>query len=227
MKVLLIDDDIELGQVLTPALRKHEIVLVQAETPHKGLQMLADGGADVMLLDMILPGTDGMAVCEHIRQSTGALRNLPIIGLSARADLTDRIVGLERGLDDYIAKPFDIRELIARVRAMTRRPGRSQAAKAPTGVVLDELCMVARLGEFSINLTGMEAQILKALEEARGHVLSRLQILERLRRPEHADPALIDTVIYRLRRKFRRSGFTGDFIVTERGRGYRLVGDSA
>jgi len=208
---------------MKPVLEKYGISLTQAETPQKGLEMLASCGPDVVLLDMMLPEMDGMTVCHEIRSSDFPRRDIPIIALSARAELTDRIVGLESGVDDYIAKPVELRELVARIRAVKRWPAPAGKPELPAAVVIDETRMVASHDRFTVDLTGLEIQILKALSDARGNVLSRLQILERIRHSEHSDPAIIDTIVYRLRRKFRLAGSPDDLILTVRGRGYRLV----
>ena len=223
----MIDDDVELGKVMRPMLDKYQISLVQAETPQKGLEILANFDPDVVLLDMMFPETDGMMVCHEIRSTDFPWRDIPIIALSARAELTDRIVSLESGVDDYIVKPFELRELIARIRAVKRWQVPIAKPEQGIAVVVDETRMAAKIGRFTVDLTDMEMQILKALADAKGNVLSRLQILERIRRSECSNPAIIDTAVYRLRRKFRLAGAKDDLILTVRGRGYRLFNGRA
>src|SRR6478609_5018278 len=117
IRALLIDDDHDLARLLDEYLTSHEVTLVHAEDGPKGLERLAHEGYDVVLLDVMLPGMDGFEVCKRIR----AAHDVPVVMLTARGDDADRIVGLELGADDYVPKPFNPRELLARVRAVLRR----------------------------------------------------------------------------------------------------------
>ncbi|MCU0910912.1 MAG: response regulator transcription factor [Rhodobacteraceae bacterium] len=228
----MIDDDTELAEVLKPVLKEYGIDLASAESPDEGFAMLRDEVPDVVLLDMMLPGMDGLSVCHAIRLSEGPVRDVPIVVLSARAGLTDRVVGLESGVDDYIAKPVEPRELVARLRAVSRSlspavpsAGRAAAAitpPAPQVLDLDEARLEATFAGVRVQLTDLEMQVLVALKSAGGAVLSRAEILDRIRHSPQSDPTGIDTVIFRVRQKFRNGGVTGDFIETVRGAGYSI-----
>jgi DNA-binding response OmpR family regulator len=231
LKVLMIDDDVELAEVLKPVLKEYGIDLTSACSPDEGFELLRHEVPDVVLLDMMLPGMDGLSVCHAIRLSKGPVRDVPIVVLSARAGLTDRVVGLESSVDDYIAKPVEPRELVARLRAVSRslspavQPGGRLAPSAPPvpqTLELDEARLEATFGGVRVQLTDLEMQILVALRSAGGAVLSRAEILERIRHSPQSDPTGIDTVIFRVRQKFRNGGATGDFIDTVRGAGYSI-----
>ena len=130
-RLLLIDDDEQLGPPLAAYFRRFDFVLEQAALPSKGLQMLATGGFDAVILDVMLPEMDGFAVCRAIRRDS----LIPIVMLTARGDVMDRVVGLELGADDYLPKPFEPRELLARIQTVLRRTAPSAAPAVPAGVL--------------------------------------------------------------------------------------------
>ncbi len=224
MRVLMIDDDLELGQALKPMLRKYGIALEQAETPCYGMQILRNDCPDVLLLDMILPEKDGMEVCRDIRASDDSLSRLPIIAFSVRSELMDRVVGLEGGVDDYIAKPCEIRELVARLRAISRLAGLRAPADAPRLEFLElhPARFEASFAGARIAVTELEMSLLACLDDQRGQVLSRRLILGGIGHDPDGDPSLIDTLVYRIRQKFRATGIPRDLIQTVWGEGYRL-----
>lgn len=226
----MIDDDLDLGETITPMLELYGITLTQAATPQDGLARLRQDRPDVLLLDMMLPGTDGMDVCRQIRAAPDLFGTPPIVVLSARAELTDRVVGLEAGVDDYIAKPFELRELVARLRAITRarqRPALFSAAPGTAslpqdGLVLDRTRLEATFNGVRVAVTDLELHLLGALQAARGEVLSRTALLSHLGHSPDSDPALVDTLVYRIRQRFRADGGATDVIITVRGQGYRV-----
>jgi OmpR family response regulator RpaB len=221
-RILLIDDDAYLGPPLAIYFQRFDLVLEQALTPGDGLQRLARGGFDAVILDVMLPETDGFELCREIRKGS----DIPIVMLTARGDLTDRIVGLELGADDYLPKPFEPRELVARVQTVLRR--RPAAARAPAqpevlafeGLVIDPVRReVLRLGE-PVSLTGTEFELLHLLARDAGRVLSRDDILNHLRGHE-ADllTRAVDILVSRLRGKLEPL----DAIKTLRHVGYSLA----
>ncbi len=222
-KVLLIDDDEHLGPPLAQYFERFGLRLVQALTPGEGLARLGAGGIDAVILDVMLPEMDGFELCRSIRRSS----DLPILMLTARGELTDRVVGLELGADDYLPKPFEPRELVARVQTILRRrvavpepnplPG---PALRFDGLTLDPATRsVQRLGE-TVALTSTEFDLLHLLARAPGQVFSRDDILAALRGHE-ADlyTRAVDIVVSRLRKKLEPL----DAIKTLRHAGYTLA----
>lgn len=237
MRVLILDDDQELGPLMQPALAKYGIELHLAFTPAEAFAQLEQQRFDALVLDMMLPEQDGMSVCREIRHSGRPYSDIPIVAQTARADLTDRIVALESGFDDFVAKPVEMRELVARIGAVTRRDrgDRGDGAAAenpnpkpdtpPAGFSLSEANLSASYRGLTINVTTLELQVLQALDTARGRFLNRGEILDRIGYAAQTDPSIVDTVIYRVRHKFRLQGLTDDFIKTLRGQGYSLKVD--
>ena len=228
----MIDDDEDLGETITPLLERYGITLLQSATPQAGLARLRADRPDAVVLDMMLPEMDGMEVCRLIRAAPEVYGNPPIVALSARAELTDRVVGLEAGVDDYIAKPFELRELVARLRAITRSQGRAGLVPRPVAppdtrealaLVLDAGRLEALQGSVRVSLTQLELHLLQALQSAGGQVLSRAALLPLIGHGPDSDPALIDTLVYRIRQRFRAAGGRPDVIVTARGQGYALL----
>ncbi|MFT3720472.1 response regulator transcription factor [Pseudorhodoferax sp.] len=221
-RILLIDDDAQLGPPLAAYFARFELVLEQALHPEQGLALLRAGGFDAAILDVMLPGMDGFALCRAIRQES----DIPILMLTARGELTDRVVGLELGADDYIPKPFEPRELVARVQTVLRR--RVVRAAAPAeggrlrfdGLELDPVTRrVWRHGE-AVELTGTEFELLQLLAREPGRVWSRDDILNQLRGHEaELYTRAVDIVVSRLRRKLEPL----EAIKTLRNAGYALA----
>ena len=225
-RILLIDDDAQLGAPLATYFQRFELQLTQAATPSEGLARLRDGGFDAVILDVMLPEMDGFEVCRAIRRE----RDVPIVMLTARGDVMDRVVGLELGADDYLPKPFEPRELVARLQTVLRRvkpSGRgnpSATSEAPTlsfdGLSIDTARRsVLRLGT-EVELTGTEYELLLLLAREPGRVFSRDDILNQLRGHE-ADlyTRAVDIVVSRLRKKLEPL----DCIKTLRNAGYALA----
>nr|WP_254899024.1 response regulator transcription factor [Thalassococcus arenae] len=231
---MMLDDDEELGALMQPVLAKYGMELTLAFTPSQAFDMLGAEGFDVMLLDMMLPELDGMSVCRSIRSSGKSFAEIPIVALTARAELTDRIVALESGIDDFVAKPVEMRELVARIGAVVRRkrdagntsPAQAESQSA-TELHLSPGHMSAVYGPYAVNLTELELRILQCLKEAEGAIMSRVEILERIGHHTQSDPAMVDTIIYRIRQKFREQGLKFDFIKTLRGQGYCIKTEQA
>ncbi|MDE2369727.1 MAG: response regulator transcription factor [Burkholderiales bacterium] len=223
-RLLLIDDDERLGPPLAAYFRRHDYELQQATRPSAGLALLEAGGFDAVILDVMLPEMDGFEVCRTLRRTS----QLPIVMLTARGDVMDRVVGLELGADDYLPKPFEPRELLARVQTVLRRTAAQPAAAPPprlryAGLEIDlGARSVQRQGEL-LELTGTEFELLALLASRPNQVFSRDEILNRLR--GHAAPDIhsraVDILVSRLRRKLEPL----DPIRTLRNAGYVFAGE--
>jgi len=237
-RVLIVDDDQGLRTVLAAALGDEGFTVGQAGDGLAGLRAFESEGADLMILDILMPEMDGLEVCRRIRRKS----TVPIILLSSRGDEVDRVTGLETGADDYVTKPFSTRELVARIRAVERRVTAAPAAAAgpapapaPTlaGAVGGDVLEVGRLrldpGRFEakwqgkpITLTRSEFQILGALARHRGTVLAREQLLDLARGDDAVvTDRTVDTFVKRLRKKIRDVDADFDEIETVFGVGYR------
>jgi DNA-binding response OmpR family regulator len=223
-KVLLIDDDRKHSDLMQAYFKRFGINLVCAYDAEQGFKKLAREEPDLLLLDVMLPGKDGFEICREVRKTS----NIPIIMLTARGDVIDRVSGLELGADDYIGKPFEPRELVARVQATLRR---SELA-GPTvgqlnfeGLSIDTEARSVRVDDKPVELTSMEYELLLILARRQGRKLSRDDILSELR---GIDAAIltrsVDIMISRLRQKLGDSVKPPRFIQTIWGRGYSFVG---
>jgi DNA-binding response OmpR family regulator len=225
LRALLIDDDARLAELVGTYLGSHDVTVVHAIDGGRGLAALEGGGFDLVLLDVMMPGLDGLEVCRRIR----ARSNLPVLMLTARGDETDRVVGLELGADDYIAKPFSPRELLARIRAVLRR-SQPEAAAEQLGagdLVLDVTGRGARLGGKPVELTGLEFDLLVALARRAGRVVPRDVLMELAGRGDvSVSDRTIDVHISHLRAKLGDDPRSPKIIKTVRGVGYILVKDS-
>ena len=226
---LLVDDDARLARLVTEYLGKHEIDVTVAADGERGLAALRRGRFDVVVLDVMLPGADGFEICRRIRASP-ELAPLPIVMLTARGDDVDKIVGLELGADDYLAKPFNPRELLARIRAVLRRAGTSSAPRHPpfrTGALeIDFDAREATVAGRRVSLTHYEFELLATLARAAGRVLSREQLLDRLKGQDYeAFDRSIDVHVSNLRAKLEPDPKAPRYVKTVRGIGYVLVRD--
>jgi two-component system OmpR family response regulator len=228
-RLLMIDDDEHLGPPLAAYFMRHGIELVHATRPSTGLQRLRAGGIDAVILDVMLPEMDGFEVCRTVRRLPGDAGAVPILMLTARGEVMDRIVGLELGADDYLPKPFEPRELLARLQTILRRtrPVPSMAADGDRQLRFDGLEIdldrrsVLRDGQ-GVDLTGTEFELLAMLAATPAKVFSRDEILERLRgrSAEDIHSRAVDILVSRLRRKLEPL----DCIRTLRNAGYLFVG---
>jgi two-component system response regulator CpxR len=226
-RVLIIDDDKKLCRLLGDYLSPMGYEVRFAHDGAEGLAAAQAGGADVVILDVMLPGLDGFEVLRRLR----AVSATPVLMLTARGEETDRVVGLEMGADDYLPKPFSTRELLARLRAITRRfvaaaqPAAVAAAVVSEGgLALDPGARSARLDGRDVELTTVEFDLLLALVESAGRVLTRDQLLERAAgRDYDAFDRSIDVHISALRRKLGDDPRKPRFIRTLRGAGYQFL----
>ncbi|MDN8613107.1 response regulator transcription factor [Variovorax ginsengisoli] len=222
MRILLIDDDEHLGAPLASYFARFDFVLDSASRPSEGLAKLRAGHYDAAILDVMLPEMDGFALCREIRRES----DIPIVMLTARGDVMDRVVGLEIGADDYLPKPFEPRELVARVQTILRRrravapPAAAPQQRLFEGLAIDlDKREVLRHGE-RIELTGTEFELLALLADPPGRVWSRDEILNRLRGHEaELYTRAVDIVVSRLRKKLEPL----DCIKTLRNAGYALA----
>ena len=221
-RVLLIDDDARLPELLASYLGQNGVSLTAAPDGPRGLQALEQGAYDAVLLDVMMPGMDGLEVCRRIR----ARSNVPVIMLTARGDETDRVVGLELGADDYVAKPFSPRELLARLKAVLRRsrPDVLSEELAAGEVKVDIGARIVNVKGAPVDLTGIEFDILVALMRRAGRVVPRDALLSEAGRSDVVvGERTVDVHISHLRQKL------GDdpprLIKTVRGVGYVLAKD--
>ena len=221
MRVLLIDDDARLAGLLDENLRPQGVALVHAGGGQAGLAALAGGGFDAILLDVMMPGMDGLAVLRTLRD---AGHRVPVIMLTARGDEADRVVGLELGADDYVAKPFSPRELLARLRAVLRRAQPDAVAEklSSAGITVDTGSREAWIDGKPVELTGLEIDLLVALLRRAGRVVPRGALLGLAGRGDvTVGERAVDVHISRLRKKLGDDPPTR--IRTVRGVGYVLA----
>lgn len=224
-KILLIDDDEKLGGLLGNYFDRFDMELVAATHPDDGLAKLKSEQPDLVILDVMLPGQDGFEVCRTIRKTSA----VPIVMLTARGEVTDRIVGLELGADDYLPKPFEPRELVARIQNVLRRGGSRSDVDGVlryAGLVVNPDKRSAVLDGETLDLTTMEFQLLSLLAANPGKVYSRDDILNELR---GIDAQLfsrsVDILVSRLRNKLKDTAKQPRFIKTVWGAGYTFVGE--
>ena len=221
-RILLIDDDEQLGPPLATYFRRFELALTQALRPSQGLALLRGpgryGGFDAAILDVMLPEMDGFELCRTIRKES----DIPIVMLTARGDVMDRVVGLELGADDYLPKPFEPRELVARIQTVLRRkkPTGTSGTLQFDGLLIDPTTRAAfRQGE-PLELTSTEFDLLLLLAREPGKVFTRDDILNHLRgREAELYTRAVDIVVSRLRKKLEPL----DAIKTLRNAGYALA----
>ena len=222
MRVLCIDDDHRLFELLASYFAPNGGTLVHAADGAKGLAALDRAVFDAVLLDVMMPGMDGLEVCRRIRQT----RQVPVIMLTARGDEADRVVGLELGADDYVPKPFSPRELLARLRAVLRR-SQPQAVESEIiigGVVIDVGARRVRVGGEPADLTGLEFDILLALARRPGRVVPRETLLaEAGRNDTTVNDRTVDVHVSHLRKKLGDDPKSPRLIKTVRGVGYVMT----
>ena len=216
--ILVVDDEDVLQDVLGSLLRKEGHTPIAARTGEDALTILDREEIDLVLLDLMLPGKDGLAVCRDLRASS----DVPIVMITARVDEVDRLLGLELGADDYICKPFSPREVVARVRAILRRAQRPQDAVI-AGLAIDAKAHRASLDGVPLDLTPVEFRLLRALAEAPGRVLGRQRLLEGLYDDHRVvTDRTVDSHVKNLRRKLAEAAPARDLVRSVYGVGYTL-----
>ena len=219
---MTVEDDERIRTAVRMALEDEGWEVVEAESGEVAVDVFASSPADVVLIDLMLPGMDGFELCRSIRKAS----DVPIVMVTARADTHDVVAGLEAGADDYVTKPFQPKELSARIRALLRRarpaePGRAHLRFGDLEVVPDE--GVVRRDDTEVHLTKTEFRLLCELASAPGRVFSREQLLERVWGYDYfGDGRLVDVHVRRLRTKVEIDAANPRHVVTVRGLGYKL-----
>lgn len=235
--ILLIDDDRRLADMVVRYLGQSGFSVQHRETGQAGLQYLSEQGASLVLLDLMLPDADGLDLCRQIRQMPGQSGRVPVLMLTARGDTMDRVVGLEVGADDYLPKPFEPRELLARVRALQRRA--TQLAPTPSPLimstppaevlVLDDLSIDVSAREVRVagepkTLTGYQFDLLLALARHAGRVLSRERLMDLVKGEQlEAFDRSIDVHVGKIRQAIEVDSRQPKRLLTVRGVGYVLT----
>lgn len=222
-RILIVDDEPSITEFVSYAMQKEGYVTEVAADGESALQLIEEKPFDLFVLDIMLPGIDGYELCRRIR----AKFDTPILFLSARDSELNKVVGLELGADDYLAKPFGVRELLARTRALLRRSHNSETASASeisaSGITLDEDAHTARGEAGFIDLTPREFELLCCLMRNAGKVVSREDLLRDAWGWEFiTETKTVDTHIKRLRDKIEAAGYDPKLVETVRGYGYRF-----
>jgi len=226
-KILVVDDETAVTDLIGYNLKKAHYQVLTAHDGETALKIAREARPDLILLDLMLPRVDGLDVCRELRKTS----QVPIIMVTARGEETDRVIGLELGADDYLTKPFSMRELLARVKAVLRRnqPGNSVGNEhttitGPHGLELDEDSRTASLNDNELSLTRLEFDLLQHLVINAGRVLSREQLLSQAWGYDFVGGTrAVDSSIKRLRSKIREILPGTQLIESIRGIGYRLV----
>jgi len=223
--ILLVDDEDSIQTLLTYPLERDGYAVVQARDGEEALRRFGEQRIDLVVLDIMLPKVDGIEVCRRLRAES----TVPIIMLTARDDELDKVLGLELGADDYITKPFSIREFRSRIKALLRRastphtPGRRDEVIDRGDVRIDLPRRIVEARGQAVQLTFVEFELLTLLAADPGVVFSRRQLLERIRgSADYREPRTIDVHVRHLREKIERNPHEPELILTVRGAGYRF-----
>ena len=222
--ILIIDDDAKLNQLLHDFLGDFGFDTISATHPSEGIELLQKRVPDLVILDVMLPDMDGFDVCKAIRRA----HSVPIIMLTARGEVLDKILGLELGADDYLAKPFEPRELVARIHSVLRRSQNNQETRSQTfgGLEIDFARHLVKLDGETVDLTTNEFVALAFLVKNAGKVLNRDQILQELRGMDcDAFNRSVDITMSRLRQKLKDDPRAPAYVKTVWGAGYMFIGD--
>lgn len=223
-RILLVEDDPAIALGLCDALEFEGFTVAHARTGHDGLTEFRSSRPDCIILDLMLPDTNGYLVCERIRKDDAVV---PIIMLTARSQEADKIRGLDAGADDYVTKPFSVGELIARIRAIFRRTSRGSSTNDPFQigeVTIDPAAQVLKRGRTEHKLSFYEVGLLRFLHERAGHAVSRDEILDKVWGIEAAaNNRTVDNFIVKLRKKLETKPDDPKHILTVYGIGYKLV----
>jgi DNA-binding response OmpR family regulator len=225
-RILVVEDEPAVSDLIAYNLRKAHYEVLTAADGLTALQQAVEASPDLILLDLMIPEVDGLDVCRELRKTS----EVPIIMITARGEEADRVIGLELGADDYICKPFSMRELLARIKAVLRRTqsgptgyDESEVLYGPDDLQLNTDSRVATIEGTPFDLTRLEFDLLHQLLLNPGHVLSRERLLEQAWGYDFVgNTRAVDSAIKRLRAKLRAQGLEADLIETVRGIGYRL-----
>ena len=225
-KVLVVDDEPTVREVVVGYLRRDGHDVSEAADGTRALELLESEPPDLVVLDMMLPGVNGLDILRRVRSTS----NIPVIMLTARADESDRVAGLELGADDYVVKPFSPRELAARVNGVLRRTNQRETASPQViefdGLTIDPLAREVRLGDQVVEMTPKEFDVLAFLASSPRQVFSRAQLLEQVWQssPDWQDPATVTVHVRRIRNKIETDPEHPRWISTVWGVGYRFEG---
>lgn len=226
LKILVVDDEVSVTELISYNLQKAHYEVLVAHDGESALQIARESLPDLILLDLMLPKIDGLDVCRELRKSS----QVPIIMVTARGEETDRVIGLELGADDYLCKPFSMRELMARIKAVLRRNQNNNAVqqtsilKGPQGLELDDEARIVNLEGNLLPLTRLEFDLIQYLILHAGQVLTREQLLSQAWGYDFVGGTrAVDSAIKRLRKKIQKLQPDAILIETVRGIGYRLV----
>lgn len=225
-RILVVDDEPAVSDLLAYNLRKAHFEVLVAADGRDALRLAGEASPDLILLDLMIPKVDGLDVCRELRKAS----NVPIIMITARGEEIDRVVGLELGADDYVTKPFSVRELMARIKAVLRRVHSeehentfSTILHGPGCLRMDVEARMVLAGETALNLTRLEFDLLQHLLINAGRVLTRERLLEQTWGYDFAgDTRAVDSAVKRLRAKLRSASPEADGIESVRGIGYRI-----
>jgi DNA-binding response OmpR family regulator len=230
-RVLVVEDEANIRELVALHLRLEHAEPVEAADGAAALDLARQQRFDLVILDLMLPGLDGMTVCRAIRRES-ANTDTPILMLTARREESDKVLGLDSGADDYLTKPFGVRELMARVRALLRRgPARAGAEGAETArpiaykhIAIDPARRSVRVGGRDVELTGNEFQLLTVLLSSPGIVFSREALLNRVWRDQtYVTVRSVDTLVKRLRKKIEDDPADPEVVLTVWGTGYKAA----
>ena len=227
--ILIVEDEPDIAELVKYHLEKAGLPARIVGDARQAMELIVREHPDLIVLDLMLPGMDGLEVCKRLR-SNSATQSIPIIMLTARAEEVDRIVGLEMGADDYVTKPFSPRELVARVKAVLRRSSTPQApSDAPVGigaVRLDPVRHSVTKKDGPLELSATEFRLLEFFLRHRGHVFTRTQLLDLVwGQDRFVEPRTVDVHIRRLREKIEDDPREPSLILTVRGLGYKCRGE--
>lgn len=219
MNIAIVEDEIKLASVLSDYLHKDGYTTTVYTDGDTALQQLQKHPADLILLDLMLPGTDGMTICREIRKNS----EVPIIMMTARVEEIDRLLGLEIGADDYICKPYSPREVIARVKAVLRRVQKSNDHDNKSNFNVDETTATVTINGASCELTAVELGLLKTMAEKPGRIFSRNQLMARIY-PDNriVSDRTIDSHIKKLRQRLGKLDDNAEYIHSVYGIGYKF-----
>lgn len=226
-KILIVDDEKAIVDILNHNLKREGYDTIEAYDGEEAVEKAKQEKPDLILLDVMLPKMDGFTVCKIVRQTT----NIPIIMVTAKEDVVDKVIGLELGADDYITKPFSVREVLARVKANLRKwDGIEAGIKASEGepqilnfgpLSIDTFKYEAKINNKSVELTVREFELLKFLASQQGQIFSREELLEKVWGYEYfGDVRTVDVTIRRIREKIEPNPSVPEFLATKRGMGY-------
>ncbi|MDP3111120.1 MAG: response regulator [Thermodesulfovibrionales bacterium] len=226
--ILVVDDEPDLADLVSYNLKKEGFEVSSASDGEEALKKIRKGNFNLIILDLMLPGIQGMELCRILRNDPKT-KHLPIIMLTAKGEDVDKILGLEMGADDYIAKPFSPRELVARVKAVLRRSGEKTVEESViriAGLAINRETFAALKKDMPLNLSATEFKLLLYLAERKGRVFSRDQLLDAVWKDEaFVEPRTVDVHIRRLRTQIEDDPSNPLYIKTKRGIGYYMDAD--